>query len=287
MNTSACKTYGNRRKLACLSLATESSKTGEPSYRLDSHTTGHSHDDDFSAGDDDAPNDRNDDEDWRTASDFPGGLDEETNGGDDIAAGFKGDEGDDDIFGLDGEEGTNEKVSSGGHTNAGEKVVTLVNSNPMVGETKMSTERLKEVTVAGEKFDTSDPDPKNIDDEEFKDTMRQPVTPRRRKAIVRRQEGAGGLQAGEVESWEECPKVVANEKKDYYEFVVSPFLSMRYSPSSLLIFIVSIQFCNIVLASISLAVLVQRHRKLAERQYGRLAARIGVTVFDGPAVASN
>lgn len=36
------------------------------------------------------------------------------------------------------------------------------------------------------------------------------------------------------------------------------------------------QLCNLAFAGVSLAVLVSRHRKLAIRQYSRLAARIGV-----------
>ena len=219
MNTPPCKKYGNRRKLACPPLTTDDSTLDDSSYRLDDQSTSTTEDEEFPTMEEEAGLiEGEEDDNWQPTNQLDTGL----KGEDDIASGLKPDPDDDETFTLDEEE-----KPIGGHSNTGEKVVTLINSNPMVGETKISSQRLKEVVGAGAGFDTSDPDPKNLDDEEFKDTMRQPVTPRKRRSIGRREEGMGmALKRGEVEGWEECPKVVSKERKDYYEFVVSlPSLS--------------------------------------------------------------
>ncbi|SCZ90289.1 BZ3500_MvSof-1268-A1-R1_Chr9g10778 [Microbotryum saponariae] len=60
----------------------------------------------------------------------------------------------------------------------------------------------------------------------------------------------------EIVTWEACQRVVKKEKEDYYEFIL----------------------CNLFFATGSIALLMYRHRVLASRQYGRLAARIGLSV---------
>ncbi|SCV70042.1 BQ2448_1436 [Microbotryum intermedium] len=60
----------------------------------------------------------------------------------------------------------------------------------------------------------------------------------------------------EILTWEACQRVVKKEKEDYHEFVL----------------------CNLFFATASILLLIYRHRVLASRQYGRLAARIGLSV---------
>ncbi|GAA5824480.1 hypothetical protein JCM11251_000440 [Rhodosporidiobolus azoricus] len=67
--------------------------------------------------------------------------------------------------------------------------------------------------------------------------------------------GMGRRQNGvqlKVQAWEACPKVLKQEKEDFFEYVL----------------------CNVFFALLSLSVLVYRQRTLALRQFGRLAARI-------------
>jgi len=61
------------------------------------------------------------------------------------------------------------------------------------------------------------------------------------------------------QSWSPCARILAKEKSDFGEFIV----------------------CNVLFAFVSLAVLFFRHRKLAARQYIKLAARIGIPTSMG------
>lgn len=84
------------------------------------------------------------------------------------------------------------------------------------------------------------------------------------------------LIAGEILTYEACAKVVSRERADFLEFIVSP-------PPSLILSLPLTnpqwdqQLCNSLFAIVALVVLVLRHRELAGRQYGKLAARIGVS----------
>ncbi|WAQ84648.1 hypothetical protein PtA15_5A221 [Puccinia triticina] len=63
-----------------------------------------------------------------------------------------------------------------------------------------------------------------------------------------------GLGAGEFQTWEACERVVLKEQQDFYEFVL----------------------CNLAIAVVSLVVYGFRTKQLVIKQYGRLAARIGI-----------
>ncbi|BGO92365.1 hypothetical protein NBRC10512v2_004638 [Rhodotorula toruloides] len=76
-----------------------------------------------------------------------------------------------------------------------------------------------------------------------------------RRADEREWERLSKRQSGvqlNVDAWEACPKVLASEYHDYFEFIL----------------------CNAAFAAIAGIVLVFRQRALALRQFGRLAARI-------------
>ncbi|KDE06094.1 hypothetical protein MVLG_03513 [Microbotryum lychnidis-dioicae p1A1 Lamole] len=89
-------------------------------------------------------------------------------------------------------------------------------------------------------FDTTDSDPEALDQGR-----------KRTRDFMDDQDGPD-----EIMTWEACQRVVKKEKEDYYEFVL----------------------CNLFFATGSIALLMYRHRVLASRQYGRLAARIGLSV---------
>ncbi|ORY87527.1 hypothetical protein BCR35DRAFT_302328 [Leucosporidium creatinivorum] len=108
-----------------------------------------------------------------------------------------------------------------------------------------------------------DPDPEGLDDEDLQDALRgeadeEGEREREREARRRRRraEGMERRQVQEVYTWEACTRVVSRERGDFFEFVL----------------------CNIFFATVSVAVLIYRHRALASRQYGTLAARIGMSV---------
>ncbi|BGP17086.1 hypothetical protein JCM10213v2_005095 [Rhodosporidiobolus nylandii] len=66
--------------------------------------------------------------------------------------------------------------------------------------------------------------------------------------LVKRQ---GGVQL-KTQAWEACPRVLKQEREDFFEYIL----------------------CNLLFALLSLSVLVWRQRQLALHQFGRLAARI-------------
>ncbi|PLW13314.1 hypothetical protein PCANC_16694 [Puccinia coronata f. sp. avenae] len=63
-----------------------------------------------------------------------------------------------------------------------------------------------------------------------------------------------GLGGAEFQTWEACERVVMKEQQDFYEFFL----------------------CNLVITAISLVVYGFRTKQLVIKQYGRLAARIGI-----------
>lgn len=63
-----------------------------------------------------------------------------------------------------------------------------------------------------------------------------------------------GLGAAEFQTWEACERVVLKERQDFYEFVL----------------------CNSFIAALSLIIYGLRTKQLVIRQYGNLAARIGI-----------
>ncbi|KAA1083953.1 hypothetical protein PGT21_012530 [Puccinia graminis f. sp. tritici] len=63
-----------------------------------------------------------------------------------------------------------------------------------------------------------------------------------------------GMGAAEFQTWEACERVVLKEQQDFYEFVL----------------------CNVAIAILSLIVYGFRTKQLVIKQYGKLAARIGI-----------
>ncbi|KAG0152567.1 hypothetical protein CROQUDRAFT_85688 [Cronartium quercuum f. sp. fusiforme G11] len=63
-----------------------------------------------------------------------------------------------------------------------------------------------------------------------------------------------GIGSAEFPTWEACERVISKERADYYEFIV----------------------CNIILTLISLLIFIFRTKLLINRQYGKLAQRIGL-----------
>lgn len=104
---------------------------------------------------------------------------------------------------------------------------------------------------------------------------------RRRRSVAERQaderewdrlsKRQSGVQLN-VQAWEACPKVLASEYHDYFEFIVrvSSLCSVQRDGTHRL----ETQLCNAAFAAIAGIVLVFRQRALALRQFGRLAARI-------------
>ncbi|GAA5865260.1 hypothetical protein JCM1840_003967 [Sporobolomyces johnsonii] len=124
---------------------------------------------------------------------------------------------------------------------------------------------------AGDSYDlspdeASDPGTKlSLEEAELQDALDHDRDRRRRRtrsslegtnANARRQ--SSGVQRM-VEAYEACPRVVRQEKADFFEFVL----------------------CNLFFACAALSVLVYRQRTLAGRQFGRLAARIMQTEVRG------
>ncbi|GAA5979718.1 hypothetical protein JCM11641_004063 [Rhodosporidiobolus odoratus] len=71
------------------------------------------------------------------------------------------------------------------------------------------------------------------------------------RLVKRMEKRQGGVQL-KTQAWEACPRVVKQEREDFFEYVL----------------------CNFTFALVSLAILIWRQRQLALRQFGRLAARI-------------
>ncbi|KNZ48068.1 hypothetical protein VP01_592g9 [Puccinia sorghi] len=67
-------------------------------------------------------------------------------------------------------------------------------------------------------------------------------------------EMGAGLAGAEFQTWEACERVVLKEQQDFYEFAL----------------------CNLAIAAISLIVYGFRTKQLVIKQYGKLAARIGI-----------
>ncbi|GAA5902076.1 hypothetical protein JCM5296_006598 [Sporobolomyces johnsonii] len=101
----------------------------------------------------------------------------------------------------------------------------------------------------------------SLEEAELQDALDHDRYRRRRTSLegttnARRQ--SSGVQRM-VEAYEACPRVVRQEKADFFEFVL----------------------CNLFFACAALSVLVYRQRTLAGRQFGRLAARIMQTEVRG------
>ncbi|KAM0789422.1 hypothetical protein ACM66B_000247 [Microbotryomycetes sp. NB124-2] len=116
-----------------------------------------------------------------------------------------------------------------------------------------------------QQLDRVDPDPQNLDDEQLKDSLRpvgNSLERRKRKrawhtALFNRRDAVvddDNVSGRELYTWEACSRVLPQEREDFFEFVL----------------------CNMFFATVSVVVLWYRHRALASRQYGTLAARIGV-----------
>ena len=82
------------------------------------------------------------------------------------------------------------------------------------------------------------------------------------------------LHAGEVPAWEACGKVIEDEKRDYWEFIVSILKSDHIKLIGVMTFL--LQIANLLFLIVALTILWARTSTLAQAQYRQLAARIGI-----------
>ncbi|BGP25513.1 hypothetical protein Rt10032_c04g2097 [Rhodotorula toruloides] len=120
-----------------------------------------------------------------------------------------------------------------------------------LGETANGAAAHERPGVGGEKLSPAQQELK----EALENDRRRRRSAEERQTDEREWERLSKRQAGvqlNVDAWEACPKVLASEYHDYFEFIL----------------------CNAAFAAIAGIVLVFRQRALALRQFGRLAARI-------------
>lgn len=97
--------------------------------------------------------------------------------------------------------------------------------------------------------------------------------------IFEQGKGGAGQGKGEIPAWESCGKVVALERANYGQFVVSLScyaIHHALDESDSMLLIDFHQTTNTLFLIVSMFVLMLRANKLAAVQYRALAAKIGI-----------